>query len=455
MVGLSLVHVIYLVLIVAFLIIMMLKKSIVVPCAVGIFLIGYLMTGNVVQSFQALFNTIVWSGKELFGVISVIALVVAMSKALGDIGADRLMVKPLQKMVRGPSVAFFVLGIVMFLVSLCIWPSPAVALVGALMLPMARTSGIPIIWAAVAMNIFGHGMALSGDFFIQGAPTIAATAANTTVSTYISGYVPLWSIMSLTVLIVAFIMFQYDMKKTKVQKPLKQSVHTVEEKADKKAVFVAIATPVVFIVDVILMVVMKLQGGDATALVGGTAILILVITDLLNRGPGEMFEEVAEHLKEGFSFGIRIFAPVIVIGGFFFLGAEDAAKAVFGAEATGLLGDIGTYLAQNVPLSKFPVVIVQAIIAVITGLDGSGFSGLPLVGASAETFSNAIAINKEALAGMGQIITIWVGGGTIIPWAVIPVAAICNVSPVELVRKNIVPVFCGIIAVIIATLILV
>jgi C4-dicarboxylate transporter len=100
-------------------------------------------------------------------------------------------------------------------------------------------------------------------------------------------------------------------------------------------------------------------------------------------------------------------------------------------------------------------VIAEAVIAVITGLDGSGFSGLLLVGASAETFSNAIAINKEALSGMGQIITIWVGGGTVIPWAVIPVAAICNVSPVELVRKNMVPVFCGIVAVIIATLILV
>jgi hypothetical protein len=48
------------------------------------------------------------------------------------------------------------------------------------------------------------------------------------------------------------------------------------------------------------------------------------------------------------------------------------------------------------------------------------------------------------LAALGQVITIWIGGGTIIPWGVIPVAAICNVKPTELARKNLVPVLCGI-----------
>lgn len=454
MIELSLVHIIYLVLIAAFLVTMMLKKSIVVPCAVGTLIIAYLITGNVVESFQALFNTIVWAGNELFGIITVIALVVAMSRALTDLGSDKLMVRPLQKLVRGQSMAFFILGIVMFLVSLCIWPSPAVALVGALMLPLAKNTGMPIIWAAVAMNLFGHGMALSGDFFIQGAPTISATAANTRVSSYIPTYFPLWLIMSFTVIIVAFIQFKRDTKST-ASTPLPYSTIEISEKANGKAVFIAICTPIVFILDVILMVVLDLQGGDATALVGATAILILIITDLLNKGPSEMLEEVSEHLKEGFSFGIKIFAPVLVIGGFFFLGGEGAAKAVFGAQATGLLADIGTYLAQTVPLSKFPVVIVQAIVAVITGLDGSGFSGLPLIGATAQTFSNALPVNKEVLAGMGQIITIWVGGGTLIPWAVIPVAAICGVSPDELVRKNFVPVVCGFGVLIIATLFLV
>ncbi|MNL88781.1 hypothetical protein D3C87_2187110 [compost metagenome] len=38
---------------------------------------------------------------------------------------------------------------------------------------------------------------------------------------------------------------------------------------------------------------------------------------------------------------------------------------------------------------------------------------------------------------------IWVGGGTLIPWALIPAAAICGVSPFELARRNLKPVLLG------------
>ncbi|MEH6943557.1 hypothetical protein V7014_17225 [Bacillus sp. JJ722] len=37
----------------------------------------------------------------------------------------------------------------------------------------------------------------------------------------------------------------------------------------------------------------------------------------------------------------------------------------------------------------------------------------------------------------------FIGGGTIIPWALIPVAAICNVDPFELARRNLIPVGIG------------
>jgi len=190
MVLLTSVHIVYLLLIVLFLVLLLFKKNIVVPCAGGIFAISLLITHSLVKSFQALFNTLVWAGTELFGIITVIAIVVAMTAALRDLGADRLIVRPLHRVVRGQSMAFFILGTVMFLVSLCIWPSPAVALVGALLLPIAISTGMPVIWAAVAMNLFGHGMALSGDFFIQGAPTITAKAADTSVSRLYPGICP-------------------------------------------------------------------------------------------------------------------------------------------------------------------------------------------------------------------------------------------------------------------------
>ncbi|WP_197223902.1 hypothetical protein [Lysinibacillus sphaericus] len=35
--------------------------------------------------------------------------------------------------------------------------------------------------------------------------------------------------------------------------------------------------------------------------------------------------------------------------------------------------------------------------------------------------------------------------GTLIPWALIPAAAICNVSPFELARRNLIPVAIGLV----------
>ena len=445
MTTLSLVHLIYLVLIVVFLIVMACKKSIVIPCALGIVILGAVVTQRVSGAISALYNALAWAGTEFWGIILVISIVMAMSKALSAIGADRAMVRPLTKVMGGPKITFLFLAIVMFAVSMCIWPSPAVALVGALMLPIAMSSGVPAIWAAVAMNLCGHGMALSGDFFIQGAPTITAKAAGSDVGLLMSKSVILWGVMCVVCFSVAFFMFCKSLHHS----PLSQAPHATISTTPVgwKGMLMAVITPLVFLSDIVVMIVYHLQGGDATALVGGSALLLLVFCSCLHKGIDIALEDVGEYLKEGFSFGIRIFAPVIVIGGFFFLGSEGAAQAVFGGEATGILTDIGRFLAENVPLNKVSAAITQSVVAVITGLDGSGFSGLPLIGATAATFSNAIVLDKEILAALGQTITIWVGGGTLIPWAVVPVAAICNVSPVELVRKNFIPVICGLIAV--------
>jgi len=72
----------------------------------------------------------------------------------------------------------------------------------------------------------------------------------------------------------------------------------------------------------------------------------------------------------------------------------------------------------------------------------------------ANTFSSVISIDKEKIAAFGQIITIWIGGGTIIPWSVVAAAGICNVEPFTVARKNIIPVTCGIIATVIIALIM-
>ena len=227
-----------------------------------------------------------------------------------------------------------------------------------------------------------------------------------------------------------------------------------KEKATWGVYLVAVMTPLAFVLNIIIMYKYQLRGGDATALVGGTAVLIMCFVAIVQHNPVNCLEKITDYIKEGFVFGIRIFAPVIVIGAFFFLGSEGMAKSILGPDATGLLSDFGLFLANNVTLSKIPVALIQMVTGAITGLDGSGFSGLPLVGSLANTFSLAVDINKEVLTAMGQLTTIWVGGGTIIPWAIIPVAAICNVNPLDLAKRNIVPVFIGFIAMFIVSLFL-
>ena len=81
------------------------------------------------------------------------------------------------------------------------------------------------------------------------------------------------------------------------------------------------------------------------------------------------------------------------------------------------------------PVNNVFCVIIEILVGVITGLDGSGFSGLPLVGSMAGTFSATTGFDTAVLAALGQITTVWVGGGTVLPWGVVPVAAICGISP--------------------------
>ena len=177
MVTLTSLHFAYMAVTVVVLAAMLMKKEIVVPCTFGILLIGYLYSGSAVKAVQTLNAAIIQSCIELLGIIVVIALVVSMSRAMISIGADEMIMRPVRRVIRTRNSAFWIIGLAMLIVSWLIWPSPAVALIGALLLPVAGRVGLPAIWAAVAMNLFGHGAGLSSDFFIQGAPDIAATAA--------------------------------------------------------------------------------------------------------------------------------------------------------------------------------------------------------------------------------------------------------------------------------------
>jgi hypothetical protein len=187
--------------------------------------------------------------------------------------------------------------------------------------------------------------------------------------------------------------------------------------------------------------------------IGGVTLLLIVVFSLLGHGI-ESFDLVPDFLIKGFTFGIKIFAPVIIIASFFYLGSPDIARQVFGENASGLLFDLARALSNVLPLNRVSVGIMETFIGFILGLDGSGFAGLPLTGSLAGAFASAAQLKTETIAALGQIATVWVGGGCIIPWAVIPVAAICRVSPQELAFKNLIPVVLGLVATTIVAIIL-
>lgn len=454
MVTLTSLHIAYIVITVAVLAALLLKKEIVLPCALGILIIGYLYKGSLIGAVQTLNNAIIHSCIELLSIIVVIALVVAMSHAMIAVGADQMLMRPVGRIIRTRNTAFWAIGLAMLIVSWLIWPSPAVALIGALLLPVASRVGLPAIWAAVAMNLFGHGAGLSSDFFIQGAPDITATAAGVDTVTVMRASLPLWAVMCVTTFAVAFFLMHRDLK----QNPSLATVElhdfsrTIER--PRLAIAIAVLIPVALLFDVGLMVRFGITGGDATALVAGTALILMSITTIADHGVRNALEIATDHLRDGFIFAIKIFAPVIIIAGFFFLGSESFAQTVLGPDARGLLSDIGLWLAEHVPLSRASIAVLETAVGAITGLDGSGFSGLPLCGALAQTFAATGSVDVATLAALGQISTVWVGGGTIIPWGCVPVAAICGIKAADLAKKNLIPVICGLAATTITAIIL-
>lgn len=205
------------------------------------------------------------------------------------------------------------------------------------------------------------------------------------------------------------------------------------------------------------MFLLDLQGGDATALVGGTAVFILVVVTLLaHRNKG--LEQVTSYLIDGLTFGFKVFGPVIPIAAFFYLG-DSAFAELFGkvlpAASQGIVNDLGVALAHNVPLNGAVGAVTATITGAITGLDGSGFSGISLAGSIGKLFAVATHSDAATLTALGQVAAIWVGGGTLIPWALIPAAAICGVSPFELARRNVKPVLIGLVVTTIVAMFLV
>jgi hypothetical protein len=173
-------HWLYLIGMAVIIAVMIFRKNVVVPAVAATFFTAWAYTGNLVTGLSSVFNASLVAAAELFSIFLIIALMTALLGALRSVGADKRMVRPFQTLMRNGTTSFAVIFGATYFISLFFWPTPAVPLIGAILLPAAIRAGLPAMAGAMAIAIAGQGMALSSDYVIQVAPGLSAVARAST-----------------------------------------------------------------------------------------------------------------------------------------------------------------------------------------------------------------------------------------------------------------------------------
>ncbi|MEK4030562.1 MULTISPECIES: hypothetical protein [Bacillaceae] len=469
---LTLAHWLYALVTVAVISTMLFRKGVVLPVIIGTFLVAIVYKGNVISGFQAVFNANLVAAKELFSIFLIISLMIALLNSLKDLGADKKLIAPIQKVMVNGHVSYFILIIITYVISLFFWPTPAVPLICALLVPAAVRAGLPLMTAGMVIVIAGQGMALSSDYIIQVAPMLSAKAAGIDKLLVTDKVLVLSLVTGLSALSIVYMKARKAISQNSAARS--EADFNEEEKAyfnvadelaatvDENAEIVqrkqtwgkvfAVIVPLSMLAVMIYMFSTKLVGGsgfegtDGAAFVGGVATILLILATIaFNRI--HALDKISDHLTEGFVFAFRAMAPVIPIAGFFFMGSGEFTGSILslkeGAATPAFLFDMvqagQTFIPQNALFAGIGILIV----GLITGLDGSGFSGLPLTGALSGALADGVGMDPSTMAAIGQMGAIW-GGGTIVAWSsLVAVAGFLQLSPIELARKNFIPVIVG------------
>lgn len=497
-VTLTAAHWMYLLGVVSIIVTMIFRANVLVPSIAATFLVGLAWTGSTLGGLGGIYNASLVAAKELFNIFLVIALMTALLNALKALKSDILMVRPFRVLMKNGPLSYLLLAAITYFISLFFWPTPAVPLVCAVLLPAAIAAGLPPIVGAAAIAVAGQGMALSSDYVIGVAPGISAKAAGAVASVVADRALALSIVTGLVALVLIFV---FHRRKFQAPSPvhlerwqelavkgelaahehegtahkaeiaegtsrehqpvtgqdLRRELQSVPAEDFKWSKLFAVVTPLVFLAVIVLMVLPKLgvplgdfKGGAGASLVGGAAAALMIFATLAMKGARQMLEASADHITEGFVFAFRAMGSVLPIAGFFFLGASETAAAIFGGDAgatPSLLFDLVRSVQDWIPHNPLFVAFGLLIVGMVTGIDGSGFSGLPLTGALAGALGPVSGVEAETLAAIGQMGAIWTGGGTLIAWSsLIAVAGFARVSVIDLVRVLTLPVLAGLAA---------
>ncbi len=446
---------------------MLFRQNVVVPSIIVSFLVGWIYTDSFTAGLQTIFNASLTAAGELFNIFLIIAIMTALLHSLKSLGSDQQMITPFQKVMKNGHISFWVIIFVTYAISLFFWPTPAVPLVGALLIPVAVRNGLPPIGAAIAISLAGQGMALSSDYVIQIAPTLTATAAGADVSLVADRAFVLSIITGIVAIVIAYIFLRKHILQPSNQHLIaweqseenSQVDEDLDEKLTQKSKFsllFAVLVPLTFLIIIGYMALAKfsdalpsIEGGTGAALIGGSSCILLIIASMF-KNLRTSLNNVSDHIVKGFLFAFKAMGPVIPIAGFFFMGSSELAAKILGTNADEMpsfLFDLVVAGQQYIPESSLLASFGILLIGMITGLDGSGFSGLPLVGSLSGALGDSVGVDVETLGAIGQMGAIWVGGGTLVAWSsLVAVAGFAKVSVMELVRKSFLPVIIGLIA---------
>jgi len=505
--GFTAAHFVFLLGVLAIIATMIFRANVVVPAIVATFCVGLAWSGSLVQALEIVFNASLVAARELFNIFLVIALMTALLNALRDLKSDVRMVEPFRRAMSNGHLAYVILAAITYVISLFFWPTPAVPLVGAILLPAAILAGLPAMGCALAIAIAGQGMALASDYVIRVGPGISAKAAGVEMTVVADRCLVLSWIVGGIALFFCYLSIRgsirppsaehlaawqrgatladqhavverdigtFDKSQLAAASPHATITTEAAIQAEIAALppalapwskLFAIVAPLAFLGIIVAMVLPKaiaglpeIKGGDGAALVGGTAAILLVLATLA-RERARFLDVTADHIIAGFVFAFKAMGAVLPIAGFFFIGAVDTSGAILGVPAGNHAPDFLFEMVKAaqgwVPTNHYLVAFGVLLVGMVTGIDGSGYAGLPLTGALSSALGQTVGIDPATLAAVGQMGAVWTGGGTLIAWSsLLAVTGFARVPVLEAVRLLFLPVIGGLIVCTIAAVLI-
>lgn len=486
-------HWVYLAGVVSLIAFMVARKSVVVPAILATFLTTWVYTGSLFTGIGSVFSAAAVATTEFLNIFLVLAAVIAMIGAMKTIGAERMMVEPLAKLMRTDVVSYFALFAVTYVLSMVFWPTPALALIAPFLLPAAIRVGLSPLAAAMAIAIAGQGMALASDYVIGVAPELSASGAGVPADMIANRALILSWVVGVVAVTLTYLLYVRNPRTGRVRRLMRRetvaaTAGTAGRAADLPAavgealvtkdapaslhdrtgsedetwgargpwtrVF-AFVVPAAFTLLVAVMILGKftdwvpgVDSANGAALVGGLALMLTLAVSLTTGGENRI-EDAGRHFVDGLVAAFRAMGVVIPVAGFVLIGIADFAGRIMqlpeDADPPSFLFDLILSGERFIPDNPVLMMVAMLVVGMLIGLDGSGWTGLPFTGGLAEALSHSSGPETTAtLAAIAQNAAGWTGGGTLIIWSsLVAVAGFTGVPVITLARRLFGPVVAG------------